>query len=300
MHLARLARAAAFIWSNARLLDRHLFAHLFANGPREPVLAALRPYQNADGGFGNALEPDIRCPTSQPVPVEMALRALDMVGGDEATALRACDYLETITTPEGGVPFALPSLNAYPHAPWWQAPENPPAVINPTAALVGLLHKQGVRHAWVDRAEDFCWRAIAQSDTREFHDLVPVITFLEHAPDRTRADAELTRIAARIAEPGVVELRTDAEGYVHGPLDWAPLATSFCRTLFADDVLTEHLAALAARQQPDGGWPISWPPISVGVETEWRGALTVGALRTLASYEAGGLAVKHYSAEQND
>lgn len=287
----RLDRAAAFIWSNARLLDRHLFAHLFEGGPREPVLAALRPYQNPDGGFGNALEPDIRTPHSQPVPVEMALRALDAVGGDEAMALRACDYLETITTPEGGVPFSLPSLNAHPHAPWWTAPDNPPAAINPTAALVGLLRKQGVRHPWVDRAEAFCWRAIAASDTREFHDLVPVVSFLEHAPDRARADAELKRIAARIVEPGVVELRTDAEGYVHGPLDWAPLATSFCRTLFGDDALAAHLAALASRQQPDGGWGISWEPISAGVETEWRGSVTVGALRTLASYEAAGFVI---------
>jgi hypothetical protein len=286
---SRLQRAAQFIWSNARLLDRHLFAHLFAGGPREAVLAALRPYQNADGGFGNAIEPDLRAPGSQPVPVEMALRALDMVGGDAELALSTCDYLETITTPEGGVPFSLPSLNAYPHAPRWEAPESPPAAINPTAALVGLLRKQGVRHPWVDRAEQFCWSAIAASETREFHDLMPVIAFLEHAPDRARADADLERIAARIAEPGVVELRTDAEGYVHGPLDWAPLATSFCRRLFDDAVLAEHLAALAAHQRPDGGWGISWPPISPGVETEWRGYVTIGALRTLASYEAAGL-----------
>ena len=288
---ARLGRAAAFIWSNARLLDRHLFARLFADGPREPVLEALRPYQNADGGFGNALEPDIRCPASQPVPVEMALRALDLVGGDAAMERRACDYLATITTPEGGVPFALPSLNAYPHAPWWEAPDDPPAAINPTAALVGLLRKHGVEHPWIERAEAFCWRAIAASDTREYHDLMPVVTFLEHAPDRARADAELLRIAARIAEPGVVELRTDAEGYVHGPLDWAPLATSPCRKLFPDDALAAHLAALAVRQQGDGSWGISWPPISVGVETEWRGSVTIGALRTLASYEAAGFVI---------
>ena len=56
----RLGRAREFIWRNGRLLDRHLFACLFDGGQREPVLAALRAYQNADGGFGNALEPDKR------------------------------------------------------------------------------------------------------------------------------------------------------------------------------------------------------------------------------------------------
>src|SRR5689334_13066678 len=51
----RLAKAQEFIWLHARLLERNLFAYLFANGSKEPVLAALHAYQNEDGGFGNAL-----------------------------------------------------------------------------------------------------------------------------------------------------------------------------------------------------------------------------------------------------
>src|SRR5215211_5959460 len=66
-----LARAEEFIWSNARLLERRLFAHLFKGAAAEPVHAALRAYQNADGGFGNALEPDKRCPDSQPIDQEI-------------------------------------------------------------------------------------------------------------------------------------------------------------------------------------------------------------------------------------
>ena len=72
-------RAQEFIWTNARLLERQLFAHVFAGGAREPVLAALRAYQNADGGFGNALEPDKRDPHSQPVDVQIAFELLDPI-----------------------------------------------------------------------------------------------------------------------------------------------------------------------------------------------------------------------------
>ena len=39
---------------------------LFEDGPAEPVIEALRGYRNPDGGFGHALEPDVRCPSSQP------------------------------------------------------------------------------------------------------------------------------------------------------------------------------------------------------------------------------------------
>ena len=50
--------AQTFIWRNARLIDRHLFAYLFRQGPKTPVITALKAYQNVDGGFGNALEPN--------------------------------------------------------------------------------------------------------------------------------------------------------------------------------------------------------------------------------------------------
>ena len=282
----RLQNAQDFIWRNARLIERYLFTCLFANGSKEPVLAALRAYQNEDGGFGNALEPDKRCPSSQPQDIEIALHILDAINAlDDPMVVRACDYLVTITTPEGGVPYALPSVNAYPHADWWTVEDNPPASLNPTAAIAGLLLKHGIQHPWIETASKFCWREIAATDTTEFHTLMPVITFLEHTPDRVRAEHELQRITARLTQPGVIELDPHAEGYVQKPLDWAPTPQSFCHRLFDDETINGHLAALANRQQSDGGWPISWEAISPAVEIEWRGRITIEVLRTLDAYE---------------
>lgn len=283
-----LERAADFIWRNARLVDRRRFAHLFGGAPSAPVVAALRAYQNADGGFGNALEPDKRCPDSQPVDVEVALRMLDDLG-DEADWRdplidHVIDFLATITTPSGGIPFVLPSVRAYPRAPWWEADDNPPASPNPTAAIVGLLLKHGVRRPWVDRATDYCWQAISEGSTEEVHELATILTFLENAPDRPRAEREFGRIAERLFAARLVELDPEATGYVRKPLDWAPTPTSWCRRLFDDRVIAAHLDALAARQQPDGGWTISWPPMSPLVELEWRGFVTVDALKTLSAY----------------
>ncbi|EFH87766.1 hypothetical protein [Ktedonobacter racemifer] len=283
----RLAKAQEFIWLHARLLERNLFAYLFANGSKEPVLAALHAYQNEDGGFGNALEPDKRCPTSQPQDVEFALHILDAINAmDDHMVTRACDYLATITTPEGGVPFALPSVNAYPHAPWWTVDANPPASLNPTAAIVGLLLKHDIQHPWIEPASAFCWREIEALDSTDFHTLMPAITFLEYASERERAEHKLQRIATRLAQPGVIELDPHAQGYVQKPLDWAPNPRCFCRHLFTDDIIKRHLAALAKRQCDDGGWPIAWDPISSTVESEWRGRVTIEALRTLDAYES--------------
>ncbi len=281
----RLQQAQEFTWRNARLIERFLFSYLFAAGGKEPVLAALRAYQNEDGGFGNALEPDKRCPDSQPQDVEVALHILDAIDAmHDPMVLHACDFLVTITTSEGGVPYALPSVNAYPHAPWWTVEGQPAAALNPTAAIVGLLLKHHIQHPWVETAARFCWQQIAATDTTEFHTLMPVLTFLEHAPDRQSAEHELQRIAVRLTQPGIIELDPSAQGYIQKPLDWAPTPHSFCRHLFSDEIIAQHLVALAARQQSDGGWPIAWDAISPAVEIEWRGRVTIDALRTLDAY----------------
>src|SRR5258708_29438779 len=109
-----LQKAQDFVWRNARLVEGYLFPSLFADGSREPVLAALRAYQNEDGGFGNALEPDKRCPSSQPQDVEFALHILDASDAmDDLMVGRACDYLVTITTTDHAVPSTLPSVTSY-------------------------------------------------------------------------------------------------------------------------------------------------------------------------------------------
>jgi hypothetical protein len=264
------------------------FAHLFRDAPVAPVVAALRAYQNADGGFGNALEPDKRCPDSQPVDVETALRVLDELEDEaiwrDGRVEHVIGFLEEITTPEGGIPFVLPTVRAYPRAPWWETVDNPPASTNPTASIVGLLRTHGVRHPWVERASDYCWRAIAEGATKEVHELAAILTFLENAPDRPRAEKELHRIAERLFAAGLVELDPAATGYVKKPLDWAPTPASWCHRLFDDRVIAANLDALMARQQPDGGWTIAWPPLSPLVELEWRGFVTVEALKTLRAY----------------
>jgi hypothetical protein len=274
------ARAETFIWSNARLLERRLFEYHFRGGSRQAVLTALSAYQNQDGGFGQALEPDIRCPDSQPVPVQHALEIMDAVGPDAAMLRRACDFLTTITAAEGGVPFVLPTVRAYPHAPWWNTDDNPPASLNPTAAIAGLLHKLGVDHPWLEAATAYCWEKIATLQASEMHELGVAITFLRYAPDRQRAERELGRLGQLLLASGLVADVASTD-YVRKPLDWAPTPDHPLRPLFDDATIQSNLDTLIAGQQQDGGWQITWPPISSSCELEWRGWVTLAALQTL-------------------
>lgn len=280
-----LTAAADFVWRNARLLDRARFAYLFQGGPRAAVIEALRPYQNGDGGFGNALEPDLRGPESQPQGAEVALWRLDEVNCFPAAMVeRACDYLMTITTPDGGVPYVLPSVRAHPHAPWWETDDDPPASVNPTAPIAGLLHKHGVDHPWVGTATEFCWRAIETLEDLEPYDARAILVFLDYVPDRPRAEAAFARVGAMIVDRGLVALDPAAEGHVHSPLQFAPRPEVMARRLFTDAVIETHLDALVAAQAEDGGWPINWTAFTPAAGIEWRGWMTVNALHTLRAY----------------
>ena len=281
-----LESAQTFILSNARLLERHLFAYHFQQGNPAQVRAALLAYQNTDGGFGNALEPDKRTASSQPIDQEVALGVLDDIGFDTRIALQICDFLETITTTEGGVPFVLPTVRDAPRAEWWNTDlDQPPASINPTASIAGLLHKYEVRHPWLDRATAFCWQFIDQLQINSGHDFLCIQLFLEHVADRERAERAFERISAQLLEGGHITYDPSATGYVFMPLTYAPSPQNVSRRLFDTPTLQRHLDALAARQQPDGGWPISWPPVSPACELEYRGIVTVNALKTLKAYD---------------
>src|SRR5258708_30771428 len=94
----RIADAETFIWLSARLVDRQRYSVLFKNGSPGDVVAALQPYQNPDGGFGHALEPDGRGPDSQPLHTHSALLMLDEIGRFDAPMVsHALDYLASVT-----------------------------------------------------------------------------------------------------------------------------------------------------------------------------------------------------------
>jgi hypothetical protein len=285
-----IQRAKAFIYKNGRLLDRKRFEYYFEGGTKEAVLDVLRAYQNRDGGFGNALEPDIRDPHSQPVPTEMALELMaEMDAFDPQIVEGICRYLREITLDDGGIPFVLRSVNDYPHAPWWSTDNDHKPSINPTGNLIGLLYKQNVRvecfqEDWFASNVEYIWRCFQQEKPSGFHDGIQWITFLEHTPDQVRASEVWSIVDEWLSSSKAIELDLQAEGYVHRVLDWAPEPNSYARKFVSDEDVQRHLKALAAGQQEDGGWPINWPAVSPAGEQEWRGFITIQRLKTLKSY----------------
>jgi hypothetical protein len=289
--------ARTFVWLNARLIDRHRHAFLFEHGEAEAVLAALRPYQNPDGGFGHALEPDSRGPSSHPGTTETALRVLDEIERfADPMVGRVLGFLTSAATPDGGVPVALPSLRDEPRAPWWSVEtDSPVGALLPTAGIAGLLHKHGVDHPWLTAATDFCWRAIAALAETHPYEVEFVLPFLDHVPDRPRAEREAERLGRLVRGQRLLLLDPDAPetvrippgygpGEVHTPLDYAPRPTSLARRWFTDEEIERSLDALEGEQGEDGGWSFRWREWNPATSIEWRGRVTIDALNRLRAY----------------
>lgn len=273
-----VAAADQFVLREARLLERLRFAWRFGDGSADAVVDALLAYRNDDGGFGNSLESDLRGVASQPVPLERALEILDEVDRfDPELVGGACDWLASVSNADGGVPFVLASVEDGPHAPWWESDGS--SDVNPTAGIAGLLHKHGIEHPWLAKATAYCFEALRELDHVGADDAISVLTLLEHVPDR----AVFAALGERIVNE-LVTLDPAVEGYVKSPLEFAPHPHSLARSLFDDATVESHLDALEARQQDDGGWPISWEPPSAAAVSEWRGVVTLKNLILLEDY----------------
>jgi hypothetical protein len=276
--------AAAFLAAYGRVLDRRVFQRLFAGGAAGPVRDAVAAYRNDDGGFGYGLEPDIRSAASQPAAVEMALRLMDVTDAwDERLVRDAIDWLLTIAPAEGGTAFVLPTVAAGPHAPWWLPDDGHPASLIQTGQISGLLYSRGFAHPWLDRATEVMWSRIETLTEPNGYEMFGVLAFLQHVPDRARAAKALDGVGPLLVERGLVALDPEAAGEVQTPLDFAPLPGSIARSLFDEATIDAHLDHLAGAQRDDGGWMFNWPAWSPAAEADWRGFLTVDALRVLAA-----------------
>jgi hypothetical protein len=310
----QFAAGRDFILRQGRLLERRLFAACFEGAPGTGVVDALRGYRNDDGGFGHGLEPDLRCPASLPIDVEVALRALvmarepvtdgaagavmarepvtDGAGGalvtdGEPLVRDASEYLARVAASagrNGAVPPTFSLIEAYPRAAHWTEQTYEPG-LNPTAGLVGLLRRLRADHPWVAKATSYCWEQISGPELpADAHALSEVLVFLEHAPERDRADEAAARVRQQLTKASSFRADPGDPSYGLTPLSIAPLAGSRWRSLFTDGEVAAHLEQLQSEQQDDGGWPIRWEPPSEAATLEWRGIVTLEALRTLVSY----------------
>jgi hypothetical protein len=161
-------------------------------------------------------------------------------------------------------------------------------VADPDGRDAAALHALGRAHPWLDVATAFCWERIAALDLRGAgadpglgYDVRFAVAFLDAMPDAERAERALDALRPALLASGVVALDPDTPGEVPTPLDLSSFPDRRSRRLFDDDTIERHLDALEARREPDGGWSFAWARWAPAATLEWRGVVTLHALRVL-------------------
>jgi hypothetical protein len=276
--------AERFVLANARLLDRHRLAVRLRGAPAEPVLAALRAYQNPDGGFGHALEPDIRAPSSEPSATMDALAILaEVTRLDDPMVGEAASWVAAIAEPDGGIPFSLPQAAAYPHAPFLTLPPSPGGSMF-TFALAGLLWEAGSSEQWLERATAWSWAGLDDPGELEAYGVKCALDFLDRVPDEDRAYETIERLRPKLRADGSIPVRGGAENEQLTALTLSPRPGLRSRALFTDEQIEADLDRIEHEQQEDGGWMFDFGVWSPGQLAECRGLVTLQALATLGAH----------------
>ena len=290
----------------ARPVDLTRWRYHFENGARDDVLKALAVYQNADGGFGHALEADCWNPNSSPMASWVATEILFELGiADKALPLarRLLEYLDAALNRDEGYWYGmLPSNNDYPHAPWWTYTD---AVTlkaawgyNPTIALAGFVLRfaesnASLRHATAVLAQKAVNAYMAGPLLDEIHEVACFIRFYEYCSQDNHFDlVDMSAFAAKLKEqvaynvtPDITKWRTDyvcrPSSFIdspHGQFYGAIAETAQFEADLIIDSITE-----AGAWDPTWSWgayPETWPV----ARTWWQGGLALRYMQYLKNF----------------
>lgn len=290
------ASARHYLLTEARPLEAATFRHEFEGGSDRDVLAELAAFQNRDGGFGGAMEPDFRLPASSPLATSLALQRLSALPPSaprSEMAEAAMGYLMARYDPDRPGWVAVPAeIVEYPRAPWWDPGEEQGAAQswpNPTAELTGYLYEFPLTPG--DKlCQPLTERALSWLDDLtepvEMHDLLCFLRLAVRLPEPLQAEL-YRRLDPRVPEVVAVDPAAWAS-YSLQPVQVAPSPQSRYYPSLRPAV-EANLDHLIGSQGQDGAWEPSWTwgryeEVWQTARREWKGILTLDNLRLLQAY----------------
>jgi hypothetical protein len=293
--------ARTFLATRSRGLERCLYRFHFepTEGARSDVIRELGRFQNPDGGFGRALEPDVRMAGSSVVATKFALQVLVDIGAPAGArpVKDAIAYLQrTYDDRIGSWPLVPEAVMSAPHAPWWDhgglERDFGGFQANPKAGILRCLLEYGelVPRDFVDA---LTCSLLAHFDGLPvdmlLFDAISCLQLLQsdHLEDdvRQRLLAKLEVTAREIAERDP----KNWPAFCVKPLWLAPAPQAPLAAVLADDV-QRNLDYEIESMAPDGSWSPTWswgtyyPEEWARAKQEWKGILTLATLRSLRDY----------------
>lgn len=144
-------KAIKYVIENARPLELAVFRYFFEEGSNKDVIDELSRFQNADGGFGHALEPDFFNPNSSPIATNDAIITLSRVNALDSASdmvkgvVRYLESHDSFDKDKKRWLFAIDSNKDYPHAIWWEKKGDGISKFNPSVSLATFMVCYGNR-----------------------------------------------------------------------------------------------------------------------------------------------------------
>ncbi|WP_221568014.1 hypothetical protein [Alkalihalobacillus sp. TS-13] len=290
-------RAKKYLLDNGRELEKALFRYHFEDGSKEDVLSALRAYRNADGGFGNRMEPDFQLEISSPMSTSKAFQIFKelQVPGDHPMVKDALRYLlENFDQDKGRWHAVPPEVNDVPHAPWWHYDhENERVMVeaawgNPNAELTGYLLRYK-EFSPEEMHENLKSRAISHFKELDTLDMHETFCYLRLAEELDTSDREMIFDKVKEHIPELVNLKR--EQWPNYGMQPVQLAASPESPFYKDmkEEVGDNLDYIIEQQHSDGSWHPNWEWGQYEqdwpkAKDEWKGILTYENLKFLRDY----------------
>lgn len=258
-------KAKKFIIEHARPMELAEYRCIFEGGPKGAVVEELRKFQNPDGGFGNALEPDNWNPNSTPITTNDAIIHLyqcEALGEDREMVEGTARWLKSGDGFDEGQQrwrFAVESSKEHPHAIWWE-PGDGKESWNPTVSLAAFLccvdggerWKELVREAfeWLETVEEI------GSDEVKCFMLAHGLLSWYGALDVIDLDKGLKAVKRAVSLAVCHEVEKYGVEYVAGPSAFSGGAGYMPEGI--EELVKAELAAIDKLQMEDGGFDITW------------------------------------------
>ena len=295
-------RLRRWMQCNARPLEWALYLHKFENGSVENVLDTLSAYQNPDGGFGYALEPDDWNQNSTLNATIYAMQLMMSIGVTQHPLMEgALRFLRSGACFKNGEwLFCTPSSRDYPHAPWWGMSEEESKEENE-----GVTHKVAGLILSICQPEDRLYQTALGVAKRSFS------KFMQEPPKGENGVAgyalllphwirlgiapEPERAAARMLEIGNAAIERDPSKwseYVPRPSGAIPTPESPLYPMNRE-IVEQELDYLIDTLSTNGVWEPNWTwyntielyPEAYAVSRNWwRGILAIGHLSFLRAF----------------
>lgn len=266
-------KSKKFIYRNARPIDIARWNYLFEEGDKQEVIKYLKAYQNSDGGFANALEPDCWNQKSTPMQTWVAtkiIKEIDLEDKSNSLITGILEYLVSKNEFDGHCWNGLNTVetnNDYPHAPWWSYTKTQETNYNPTASLIGFMLKYAVEESTTYRmacslakeAYDYFKKNFPLESMHEAACFVELYEYMKECDihDQLELVEFKTLLQRQIKQVITYDTNLWSTAYVCKP---SMFISSKKSDFYVDneDICCFESEFIKQTQNPDGTWNVTW------------------------------------------